>query len=508
MEKLAYCVVHRTRPVEYVCSICDNFPLCEACKQEHVNDTRHTPENCKEVGLAIMHQRIKDAGGRQAEELAKGLTTLMKELEAGLLRELDKFQSSCVQTEEIQKMQKLVSDEKYAELYFYAKGLPASGAKSEAAIKELNGRLLKTIDTASSGFKGMLSKIVAAAQYKPVFAAYKKDEVLAIKGRSYNEEGNVISALKGTDMSRFKAAYIYPRDTIGDRTASELASCIQASHVSALYLNSYYISDAGAEVLARAALLNKSLSAFCIRGDHISDTGAKAMADAARNCRSLATFCLFGNSITDAGAKAVAEAVKDCPISTFCLGGYHINDVGAIAVAEAMKNCPLSVFSLMCSWVSDAGATAMAEKISSGRCSSTLSIFCLGGYNISELGIKKIASMIRGCPQLSSFYFDGKPLSEEMMEYILESMADVSAIRSVNIKVSGISKEQMDCFLNRQRQSGAGRQFKLRFKCCLDNDKIVCKKLAAEWSGVLAELRIVGSIYELFEDEVVLGVPE
>ncbi|MDR3715203.1 MAG: hypothetical protein P4L51_20510 [Puia sp.] len=107
--------------------------MCETCKLEHEAETGHATENFKEVVLSILQQHIQCAGGSLAKELAKGLRKVVKELEAGLLREIDRFHESCVQTEELRKMRKLYSEERYAELYSYAKSLPVGDAKNEAA---------------------------------------------------------------------------------------------------------------------------------------------------------------------------------------------------------------------------------------------------------------------------------------------------------------------------------------------------------------------------------------
>ncbi len=163
MEEIPHCVLHRRRPVEYVCPACDNLRMCEECKLLHVNDERHAPDNCKEIGQRLVHQRIRDAGGRQTKELAKGLREGQKELGAGLMREIDKFRSSLAQTEEQRKMHKLDSEKRYAELYFYAKSLPAGGANNEAATEELNKRLLKVLDTAYEGLEKVRNKIASGA---------------------------------------------------------------------------------------------------------------------------------------------------------------------------------------------------------------------------------------------------------------------------------------------------------------------------------------------------------
>ncbi len=163
MEEIPHCAIHRRRLVEYVCLDCMNLPMCETCKLEHARETGHAPEDCKEVGQRLMHQRIQDAGGRQIKELAKGLREGQKELGAGIIREIDKFRSSLVQTEEQSKMRRLDSEGRYTELYFYAKSLPAVGANNEAATKELNKCLLKVLDTTYEGLQKVRSKIAASA---------------------------------------------------------------------------------------------------------------------------------------------------------------------------------------------------------------------------------------------------------------------------------------------------------------------------------------------------------
>ncbi len=531
MEKLAHCAVHRKRPAEYVCPACDDIPLCKACGQEHASKTGHAPEDCKEIGLAIMHQHVQCAGGRQANELAKGLRNVVKELETGFLREIDRFQSNCTQTKELRKMQQLDSEGRYAELYFYAKSLPAGGAKNRAATGELNKSLLEMSDTASSGLKKVLSEI-AAAQHIPVFAAYKKDEMLTIRGNFCGDEDKIISVLHNADMSKFKVVDIRVWGIIGDHVASELVSRLQIHPMFAVCLSDVNISDAGAEVLAQAAFRGKSLSAFFIAGSKISDTGAKAVAEAARNCRSLTTlylngweisdsgakavaeavkgcplsmFYLWGSKISDSGAMIVAEAVKGCPLSAFCLGSNEMSDAGAIAVAKTIKNCQLSVLYLGSDRISDSGATAVAETLSSGGCANTLSAFCLWCSGISDSGTKKVADTIRGCPLLSVFCIEGKPISGETAAYILEGVAGISTIRSVNLCVGKISKEQMDSCLSRVQKNGVARQLKLRFQCDTEADKSVCEKFAAEWNAKLAEFMVVQSINVLFITEMTLG---
>ncbi|MDR3713959.1 MAG: hypothetical protein P4L51_14145, partial [Puia sp.] len=292
MEEIVHCVVHYKRAAEYVCPACKNLPLCNACMQEHKSEAGHAPENYKKVGESLMRWCIQDADETYVEGLTKELREGANELGASLLREIDRFQSSFVQAaEQCGKVCKLYEEKRYVELYFYAKSHPVNGSGSKTeAMRGLIDRLLKMLDTASSGLKEVLVKIHAMriAHHKPIFSTYKKDEVFVFEPNSTDQEEK--SALHSADMSKCKAVYIDHCAILGDCVASELASCLQAHPISALYLSSNDISDAGAEVLARAAFRGKSLSAFCLEGIQISDTGAKAVAEAIRSCHSLTTF--------------------------------------------------------------------------------------------------------------------------------------------------------------------------------------------------------------------------
>ncbi len=171
-----------------------------------------------------MHQHVQCAGGRLAKWLAKRMRNTLKELEARLLREIDRFQESCIQTKELCNMKRLDSEGKYAELYLYAKSLNAGGTENEVAVGELNKRLLEMLDKTSDELKKALSKFAAAKKHKPVFAEYAKGEVLVLKSESYKKEEQVVSALKNADMSKLKAIYIDSRYAVGGCVVSELAS--------------------------------------------------------------------------------------------------------------------------------------------------------------------------------------------------------------------------------------------------------------------------------------------
>ncbi len=474
-----HCILHRQKVAEYVCPYCDNLLLCETCKQEHANAERHSPENCKEVGLALMRQRIENTSGKlQTEELTRGLMGVMKELEAGLLREIDRFQASLAQNEDVSKMRGLEREGRYAELYFYVRGLPVVAAKSEGEVQDIRKRLTKMVDTASDGLKALRDKAAATTavpQYKPMFATYKEDEVLFFdKLLCGYDDSKMVSALHSAAegmSNKVKAAFITSSIINEYRLTIEIASILRTNPVSALYYSGSQISDDCAELLANALLDMKSLSVFCLNTVFVSDRGVKAVAVAARCCPSLTTFFLQGGMVSNSGVKAMTEL---------------------------MKGCPLSAFGFMSGGISDEGETALADMISS--CSSTLSAFSLKEPKISDAGIKKMADAARNCHLLSAFYLGCNPLSGEMLAYVLEAVTGASSsIRLVSLYIAG---EQLDSCLMKLEKSWIGRQLQLQLLC---NNESVCVACATKWSGKFSGLKISPHDWPGFIEEVVLG---
>ncbi len=487
-----HCVVHSERPAEYICTRCYGRLLCEDCNRYHTLAVPHSTENCKEVGCALLRQRIHEGGGKLAKKMVKSMKHIVKDMLATLLQEIERFRLSCALTEEIRKMKQLEQEGRYAELYFCVTGLHRDGdgaAKHMDAIENLNKRFVKTLDAASDQLKAIRDKIAlvtattAVPQHRPMLAAYKRDEVFLLnKASEYDTEEKIVAALQNLkrDMpGQIRAVFISPACPVGNPVALELASLLETAPISALYLSGADISDMGAKALARTAFRNQSLSMFCLDAGKMTEVGVKAVADAARNSRSLTTLYLWGSEISDTGAKAVANAVKGCPISAFGIWSNGISDVGATDLAE-MMHC----------------------------CCRTLSAFFLGSMNVSADGTKKMADAVRSCRLMSGLYFWGKPLSGETLEYILDAMSGtISGVRSVNLQIGkGVSERQMENCLTKLQRNGVGKHLKLRFLCGDNSAKSVCERCATEFNGEVAEFRIVQYIPALFVDEMILGV--
>ena len=98
------------------------------------------------------------------------------------------------------------------------------------------------------------------------------------------------------------------------------------------------IGDAGANALAEALKVNKTLMALGVSCNSIGQAGAIALADALKVNNTLTTLNASGNSIGAAGAIAIAKALKvNKTLTELYVGGNSISEAGASALAGALK---------------------------------------------------------------------------------------------------------------------------------------------------------------------------
>ncbi len=458
MEDKTHCTHHHDQPAEYVCPACKYLPLCKSCKQSHAKDTGHSPDNCREVGRALLRQRIQEAG----EKPIKVMKKFVKELAETLVQGVERFRPECA----LKELRQLEAEGMYVELYLGVKSL-----HDGVTTKELSECVLKTLDAAHAELDKLRDKVIAQAKSVDP----KSAGVYVFRGELSTTEEQVVSALKTANVPKLKELYVYPKCQIGNKVAQELAPMIQSGELTAVCIEGANINNADAAELARAAFHNKALSTFGMWSRRISYNGVMELAKAARDCRLLTTFYLSGEGISDLEAEAVANAVRDCPLSVFGIWGIGITDTGAATVSEMISGCR-----------------------------RTMSVIYFGGSSILAAGAKKVVEAVRSCPRISAVYFDGGELAGEVLGYVLEAVAGISSIRSVNLRISNISKANMDSCLTTLQHIRVGSSLKLRFECG-DRAQSVCEKCADEWKGRFEEFRLVKRIRDLFVEEVILG---
>eukprot|EP00948_MAST-09A_sp_MAST-9A-sp1_P001677 g1677.t1 len=94
----------------------------------------------------------------------------------------------------------------------------------------------------------------------------------------------------------------------------------------------------GAEAIAYALKINKTLERLSLSKNDITDEGAEAMADALKVNETLDHLNFYSNRIEDQGAVAIADALKvNKTLVSLDLQGNGITDEGAEAIATALK---------------------------------------------------------------------------------------------------------------------------------------------------------------------------
>ena len=127
------------------------------------------------------------------------------------------------------------------------------------------------------------------------------------------------------------------------------------------------ISAFGASKLARALLLNRTLTFLDLSFNEIREAGAAALGEALpRNC-SLSHLYLSANGIGDSGTASLGEGLKsNCTLTRLYLSENRIRDPGAEALGKAMQsNHNLTHLHLHTNYIGDLGAAALARALES-----------------------------------------------------------------------------------------------------------------------------------------------
>jgi hypothetical protein len=130
------------------------------------------------------------------------------------------------------------------------------------------------------------------------------------------------------------------RNNIGDDGATALAKALLVNEsLTSISLDDNKISNQGATALAKALHANKSLTMIDLDRNKISDEGATALAEALQVNESLTKLYLTGNNIGDKGATALAEALQvNTSLQELIMHGCNVGDEGAMRLLETLEN--------------------------------------------------------------------------------------------------------------------------------------------------------------------------
>eukprot|EP00948_MAST-09A_sp_MAST-9A-sp1_P000350 g350.t1 len=154
------------------------------------------------------------------------------------------------------------------------------------------------------------------------------------------------------------------------------------------------MGDQGAEAIADALKVNKTLQRLNLSSTDISYQGAEALADALKENNTLQVLNLDENSIGDQGAKALADALKENKtLQKLDLHENGIEDQGAKALADALKvNKALKILELNLNTIEDQGAKALADALKENK---TLQMLDLHENGIEDQGAEALADALK-----------------------------------------------------------------------------------------------------------------
>ncbi|KJE96478.1 hypothetical protein, variant [Capsaspora owczarzaki ATCC 30864] len=184
-------------------------------------------------------------------------------------------------------------------------------------------------------------------------------------------------------------------DQISNAGATALAEALKVNEtLTNLHLVKNHIGDAGAQALGEALEVNTTLTWLKLDQNQIGDAGAQAIAEVVQVNRTVAGLDLNQNQIGDAGVQAIAEALKvNTTLKELLLSDNQIGNAGATALAEALKvNTAMRKFALLNNQIGDAGAQALAEAL---KVNKTLTELWLNFNQIGDVGAQAIAEALR-----------------------------------------------------------------------------------------------------------------
>uniref|UniRef100_A0A4W3HUM5 NLR family CARD domain containing 3 n=1 Tax=Callorhinchus milii TaxID=7868 RepID=A0A4W3HUM5_CALMI len=154
------------------------------------------------------------------------------------------------------------------------------------------------------------------------------------------------------------------------------------------------ISNKGAKAIARALMVNRTLSTLDLRSNSIGPKGAKALADALKINQALVSLNLQNNFVGEEGAKYTADALHvNHKLTSLHLQKNSIGPEGAKRLAAALKiNRSLKELILSSNCVGDVGAAAIAESL---KVNNSLAILNLQSNSISNTGASKLTKALQ-----------------------------------------------------------------------------------------------------------------
>ncbi|XP_072133139.1 uncharacterized protein [Mobula birostris] len=156
------------------------------------------------------------------------------------------------------------------------------------------------------------------------------------------------------------------------------------------------LTDSGAEDLASALSINRSLMELNLNDNKLGDSGVKLVTAALKkaNCK-IQKLWLRDVGLTDSGAEDLASALRSNPsLTELNLGANKLGDSGVKLVSAALKNLECKIQKL---WLYDVSLTANGAKdlISTLSTNQSLTELSLNDNKLGDSGVKLVSEALR-----------------------------------------------------------------------------------------------------------------
>ena len=254
------CTNHPSQTADYLCKDC-GIQLCIRCKNDHLkNYSTHQVILYKEQATILMDEVI--------EQINKVELNYNEDSE-----EMEQEKMIIDWSEAKEKMRNMEKEQRFVELYMYAKETKDKLAKPEQETNKEIKEEDKTSMLEEAKEVALTQKLQATEallpekqyeNYHPVFSCYEKNDIF--NPLENDEEISVIEQLWRADWRQYKFIYINGARYVSDLTAKLVANVLLShSNITGIYLGGDKITDEGAKAMSKVIRVHNSLRGlyFC-----------------------------------------------------------------------------------------------------------------------------------------------------------------------------------------------------------------------------------------------------
>ena len=226
-------------------------------------------------------------------------------------------------------------------------------------------------------------------------------------------------------------------EEIGDEGAEELAKGLKHSNVTQLYLVKNGISDYGAQKLADALHVNKSLTSLYLTDNQIGDDGITALAQLMAES-SLKTLTLSCCPISSKGCQSLAEWIikPHCQLRALLLGGAAPpKETFAGGSGVAKEDAPPPV-----PHVGPEGASFLAAALLAPHGCSLRKLWVINS-DIGSQGVRSLAAALFSNDVLNDLNISGNPMLPRDANALVHATTFNSSLKSLVCRNCNLSDD-------------------------------------------------------------------